>query len=114
MSARAAQTVISQAALFPKGSHLALADKLADPGLAETFEHCCAVGFRHCKRVAAGSRDLLEQFRGISLPIFGKLAHLFDRVFENLGHRSILPQVKAKCEMQHLSAGEHVKSGYSR
>ena len=74
------------------------------------------MGLGHNERIASGSSNLLQHFRNIGLPIFRELAHLFDGVFENLGHWSNLHQLDPNCEMHPLYANAVALalSAYSR
>jgi hypothetical protein len=72
--------------LFPEVSHFLIACELPALGLSETFKHGGAMGLGHNERIAPGGSNLLQHFRDIGLPIFRELAHLFNGVFENLGH----------------------------
>lgn len=80
------RTVASQATLLPERSHFLITYELTLLGLSETFKHGSAMILGYTKRVAPCSSNLLQHFRDISLPIFRKLADLFNGVFENLGH----------------------------
>ena len=79
----------SQAALFPKGSHFFVAHKFAPLRFSETLKHGCAMRFRHDKWFAAKGGNLFQYFSDVSVLVFGKPAHLFNRVFKNLSHGPI-------------------------